>query len=406
MTTLASQIHGTMDINHSDDEMQINSDMIMPEDVDFGEEDLMRDASAELDQDLMNQDSNAEGNASRDDDMLDEDTTDQGTLTMVEDVDIDLVHPSDANNEDEDILYEDEDENINVDEPAQPAQQYQDDEDLLTNESQLASEIPNLTSHVGEVGQVGGKSTLSGDLDGQQEPRGPSQAASLEQTALTFQPVMNEVAKSPNLSQSLPGNGTSLNNIENQEIVKTDDSNSATIINAIENPKPEEDLEEVKTHIDQLSSANNIHETFTLEKDIFENETNTESEKAALTRDSDATISAEDSYEVAAETTAHDDDDDTQETGLITDDVEASQHALHSVIVHYSQAEFALFPPHEDDDVSDFFVEDESLAYQGLDKLLSACRDVLNGSIGDHDEVVIDIPGLGLHISEVSLAKF
>ena len=75
--------------------------------------------------------------------------------------------------------------------------------------------------------------------------------------------------------------------------------------------------------------------------------------------------------------------------------------ALHPVRVLYNDSEICLFPPNDDDTNETFFLSDVSLANQGLDKLLGACRDVLTGTIGDDDELVLDVASLGLHISEV-----
>ena len=74
---------------------------------------------------------------------------------------------------------------------------------------------------------------------------------------------------------------------------------------------------------------------------------------------------------------------------------------LHTVKVNYQDTELCLFPPNQDDESQTFFLSDIELAHQSLDKLLSACHDVLAGTIGDDDELVLDIPSLGLHISQV-----
>jgi hypothetical protein len=74
---------------------------------------------------------------------------------------------------------------------------------------------------------------------------------------------------------------------------------------------------------------------------------------------------------------------------------------LHTVKVNYQDTEICLFPPNEGDDSETFFLADIDLAHQSLDKLLTACHDVLVGTIGDDDELVLDIPSLGLHISQV-----
>ena len=74
---------------------------------------------------------------------------------------------------------------------------------------------------------------------------------------------------------------------------------------------------------------------------------------------------------------------------------------LHPVKVHYQESEICMFPPNADDTSTTFFLSDNSLALETLDKLLAACREVLADSIGEHDELVLDVASLGLHICEV-----
>ena len=77
--------------------------------------------------------------------------------------------------------------------------------------------------------------------------------------------------------------------------------------------------------------------------------------------------------------------------------------SLHPVKVQYLENWMNMFPCTTDNDGNDlFFLDDFSLAQQTLDKMLCACRDVLAESIDVHDELVLDVPSLGLHISEVS----
>ena len=85
------------------------------------------------------------------------------------------------------------------------------------------------------------------------------------------------------------------------------------------------------------------------------------------------------------------------------DDVRASAQsaALYAVRVHYDGSEICLFPPSEDDSSETFFLPDVGLANESLENLLRECRQVLAGSIGEHDELVLDVASLGLHISEV-----
>lgn len=75
---------------------------------------------------------------------------------------------------------------------------------------------------------------------------------------------------------------------------------------------------------------------------------------------------------------------------------------VHPVTLVYLEEEMSLFPPLMGDDSSVYFLSDSTLASQPLDKLLAACREILTGTLDHHDELVLDIPGLGLHICEDS----
>ncbi len=76
---------------------------------------------------------------------------------------------------------------------------------------------------------------------------------------------------------------------------------------------------------------------------------------------------------------------------------------LHPVTVQYAGQDLSLFPPFDDDDSTTFLLMDASLAFEPVEKVLSACREVLGSeSLGHDDEIVIDIPSLGLHICEDS----
>lgn len=78
------------------------------------------------------------------------------------------------------------------------------------------------------------------------------------------------------------------------------------------------------------------------------------------------------------------------------------QSSLHPVKVVYLGEEMSLFPPQAEQDTPTFFLNDTSLIYESLDVLLQACRQVLSDSIGHDDELVLDVPTLGLHICEDS----
>ena len=77
---------------------------------------------------------------------------------------------------------------------------------------------------------------------------------------------------------------------------------------------------------------------------------------------------------------------------------------LHPVVLDYQGEEMFLFPPVDQnaDHAATFLIADEQLAYNTIDNLFDACRDVLKGSLSEQDELVINFDDLDLHISEVS----
>ena len=75
---------------------------------------------------------------------------------------------------------------------------------------------------------------------------------------------------------------------------------------------------------------------------------------------------------------------------------------LHTVKVNYLGNQMCLFPPVEGQEADTFFLSDHKLGKQNLNEMLKACRDILSNSIGRHDELVLDVASLGLHIVEVS----
>jgi len=87
----------------------------------------------------------------------------------------------------------------------------------------------------------------------------------------------------------------------------------------------------------------------------------------------------------------------------VQDNVRVLREDLHSVRVVYQGIEYSLFPPTGDDSTS-YFLEDSSLAIQPFDMLLKSCREVVGKpeELDHHDELVLDVPTMGLHICEDS----
>ncbi|KAK3168296.1 hypothetical protein OEA41_004743 [Lepraria neglecta] len=78
---------------------------------------------------------------------------------------------------------------------------------------------------------------------------------------------------------------------------------------------------------------------------------------------------------------------------------------VHPVVIVYQDTEISLFPPVDQDEEhsTTYLLQDEQVAGEPINKLLGACRSVLGESITDHDELMINIDGLGLHFSEFTI---
>lgn len=94
---------------------------------------------------------------------------------------------------------------------------------------------------------------------------------------------------------------------------------------------------------------------------------------------------------------------DAQELG--TDEPQAAADidttSLHTVMVEYDGQFFHMFPPSQGETVNPM-LEDSGLAYKPIDDVLQRLHDSLGDYMGHDDEVVLDIPSLGLHICEDS----
>lgn len=77
---------------------------------------------------------------------------------------------------------------------------------------------------------------------------------------------------------------------------------------------------------------------------------------------------------------------------------------LHPVTVRYNGEDCWLFPPFDSTETKHVFLDDPILASEPFDRLIAALRTTLinDQEMADHDELVFDIPVLGLHICEDS----
>lgn len=84
-------------------------------------------------------------------------------------------------------------------------------------------------------------------------------------------------------------------------------------------------------------------------------------------------------------------------------DTSYQEAALHALKVYYQDNEISLFPPREGDSSEMFLLEDESLAYENFGRLFDSCREVLQGSIGENELLLVDIESLNIQLTEVCL---
>ncbi|KAF1811481.1 hypothetical protein P152DRAFT_57316 [Eremomyces bilateralis CBS 781.70] len=75
----------------------------------------------------------------------------------------------------------------------------------------------------------------------------------------------------------------------------------------------------------------------------------------------------------------------------------------HPVIVIYDHSEISLFPPAEGESSETYFLHDESLMNACIRDLLQECRHVLGETIGNEEELEIEVEELGLRLNEDSI---
>jgi hypothetical protein len=314
-----------------------------------------------------------------DDDMLDDDTVTRQPTDLTDDLQMDADEHQ-PTHEDLDILYDDEDPTHIVDlaDPDQGVTNH--DEDPFLHEEELidlpddenSMERPSLNQE-----NTYFPTTEIVDTNATNEET--------EDPVLTYQPEDLETAKGADLEKTEDDHTFQDKTLGHEEPTKDDyqNKNEDGEVNPILD----------KGEIPPPGATGPVHE---IEDSVVRA---TEQVDKRLDSDSHSRITDEDTNGHRNE---HAQESDTTRRG----DETREQHqtlSLHTVKVNYQGNDICLFPPTERDDSEMFFLSDTTLAYQTLDKLLSACREVLAGSIGDDDELVLDVASLGLHISEVSL---
>jgi hypothetical protein len=391
-----------MDLLHPEDTMDLASSPRMPaDDLDLPYElDTMRDASAEPNQEEMIEDPiNPDQHSTEDvqlvdedllddEDMVDEDTVVQKSRANQEDFTMEAHQQtvSSAEHDEDDILYDDDELVREGNDEARDTHDVElvDEEDLFREDEELHEHSPGDTSHTPQVLHNNHEEEI---LDQEQS------------TNMTTQD-----AEDPGATQGLQFSGDSADISDHYVLTRTNfeyDNNH--------NPADEPTTDMA------VATENVVNSSIEEPTDIAANPQSSdllESAKgdAAGRSAADANVGAS---HVEASDYPHHEIESAQRPdgepilqGTEAEDGHFAYHQahvtpLHTVKVNYQDTEICLFPPNEDDDSETFFLAELDLAHQSLDKLLAACHDVLAGTIGDDDELVLDIPSLGLHISQV-----
>ncbi len=397
MTAVARPHHSDMDLLSVDDQMDLASSPAMPtEDDDFDLDDVL-EMSTEPNQDLMLQDErdqtamdsdpirSAKSNHVDDDIMLDEDTIiQQQNQTDLPELIMDNQQERAQVDEDDDILYEDEDLQQQAGH-SEELRKEQEMEDRIDAGDQQGPPKIETSSNFKEGLQAAADTDLSGDR-GTQRVGKSNKASEQLQTPSTRTDV--DAISDGDGDGKTSAQTTTQGNLDEESGLRSldDDSINDVYGQAINDEHIEADIEGNPNHDLELG----IGATGVPDADLRDSkEIDNLSQPTALESDSHSLPQA--GVDLA--------------TGEKVDELVLQPPLLHTVKVHYLDTEMCLFPPTEDDDSEMFFLQDVSLAHGSLDKMLGACRDVLANTIGQDDELVLDVASLGLHVSEVSHLK-
>lgn len=75
---------------------------------------------------------------------------------------------------------------------------------------------------------------------------------------------------------------------------------------------------------------------------------------------------------------------------------------LHQVKVIYQESEISMFPPRHGNTSETYFLADEGLAHENIDRLFKECRAILGNHASSDDSLVFHIDSLGIELCEVS----
>jgi Protein of unknown function (DUF2420) len=389
MTSVAPLHLSNMDLLRTEDKMDLaSSPATRNDDVDF-ELDDFRGASVEPNQDLMLEDEPEQpmiqldpmrtttGEQADDDLMVDEDTViHHEPEADLPDLSMDSRQDERRHvEEDDDILYEDEEDLQPQDEGSlESSKQEEIDHGSHVHQIQLTQEVP-ISDGLLDESEVHVNQGLHTD----------GEANEGEETEHAWQHPSTESTEQPDNTEDILASGEVLNGDSYLEQGK--EAAHAEEIDGNQQHKQEEARSRYQNgpQTDDYDSDRPTDPTHLDHPESNDLEAPAQFEEP-LHLDSGAQLYTE---------------EDTNHEGPASPGVDHTP-ALHAVKVQYLESEMCLFPPIEGDDSEMFFLQDVSLAHESLDKMLEACRDVLADTIGDDDELVLDVASLGLHISEVS----
>ena len=365
-----------MDLLRTDDQMDLASSPAMQtEDVELDLDDV-REASAEPNQDLMLQDEPEQPTADSDlmrstvsdhaddDLMLDEDTViPQPDRTEIPELNMQNQEYEHAQvDQDDDILYEDEEE-LQEDgglpgtsfEEQQMQDEHQLEDQQLIQEVQIDEDIDDEIKPEGDLSFISGASAQEGEeINDSSEPLQAGTAATAGNSAEGVE-TSRDVATNLLLEQQ--SDAKPLGKVsENVDLDRNADEkpDKADFDNG-----PDDNLES-SDHATQGQNA--AVDGLKVIKKLL----------ALQESDHDPGASPQINANSAQEDIAN-------EPNLPTS-------MLPTVKVHYLGTEVSLFAPTRSELAAEYFLEDVKLAHESLDKMLGACRQVLSGSIGE-DEV-------------------
>lgn len=93
---------------------------------------------------------------------------------------------------------------------------------------------------------------------------------------------------------------------------------------------------------------------------------------------------------------------DTEEA--VENEHDPTEHTsyLHQVKVIYQENEISMFPPRHGNTSETYFLADEGLAHENIDRLFKECRAILGNHASSEDSLVFHIDSLGIELCEVS----